>query len=207
MKSLYLFLFLITMLNTNSNAQKKRAIDRFRKIIVGDFDNRKQVEEEKKAGKQIHPLAKHVNRIADEKIIDAPARDGFWILEESYYEYPNKPVDSKPYLFFFEAVGDTAVRLIVYKVPASITVSELKNNNQNLKLKFSELTTSPTFKPSIYTAHGKSFKCNAKNDLGNGMTFTLIETLSPKQLNVMELLEKNGKSLVPYDTPIIYDRL
>jgi len=38
------------------------------------------------------------------------------------------------------------------------------------------------------------------------MKFTLIETLGKTRLIVMELLEKEGKRLTPYDTPIIYDR-
>ena len=73
-------------------------------------------------------------------------------------------------------------------------------------MKFEELTTSPTFKPAMYKKEGNAFKTNAKNDLGNGMTFTLTETLTAKNLVVMELLEKEGKRLTPYETPIVYDR-
>lgn len=54
---------------------------------------------------------------------------------------------------------------------------------------------------------GESFSVNHPNDLGNGMKFTLIETLSLSQLEVMELLEKDGQRVTPYDTPIIYKRI
>ncbi|MFZ1524470.1 MAG: hypothetical protein WAT22_06605 [Saprospiraceae bacterium] len=39
------------------------------------------------------------------------------------------------------------------------------------------------------------------------MKFTLIETISATQLIVMELLEKDGRRLTPYETPIVYDRV
>lgn len=187
--------------------KRERAIDQFAQYIVGDFTNQKQVEAEQQAGKQIHPLAKHVNRRADGKIIGALTRDGFWLLEESYYEYPGKPMDSKPYLFFFEAAGDDAVRLIVYKFPEGLPVESLKNSNADLKMNFSDLKLSPTFKGALYTRKGDTFSTNTPNDLGNGMTFTLIETFTKDQLQVMELLEKNGQRLTPYDTPILYDRV
>ena len=51
------------------------------------------------------------------------------------------------------------------------------------------------------------FYINAPNDLPNGMKFTLIETISATQLIVMELLEKDGRRLTPYETPIVYDRV
>lgn len=187
--------------------KNERAIDQFAQYIVGDFTNQKQVEAEQKAGKQIHPLAKHVNRRADGKIIGAPTRDGFWLLEESYYEYPGKSMEAKPYLFFFEAAGDNEVRLIVYKFPEGLAAESLKNSNADLKMNFSDLKLSPTFKGALYTRTGNSFSTNSPNDLGNGMTFTLIETFTKNQLQVMELLEKNGQRLTPYDTPILYDRV
>ena len=59
----------------------------------------------------------------------------------------------------------------------------------------------------IYTLADDKFTVNHPTDLGNGMTFTLIETLAKNRLEVMELLEKNGKKLTPYETPIIYERV
>ena len=204
-----LLLILITSglsLTALSQTGKKRAIDQFEACIVGDFSNQKQVAAERRAGGQIHPLARHINRRADDKIRNVPASDGFWLLEESYYEYPGKPVDAKPYLFHFEAVGDTAVKLTVYKFPAGLAVNTIKNDNAELVINYSDIQPSPTFKPAFYSRVGKTFRTKATNDLGNGMTFTLTETFTRKQLVVMELLTKNGQKLTPYDTPIVYDR-
>ncbi len=184
-----------------------RAIDLFETCITGDFDNREQVEAERKAGQQVHPLAIHVNRRADAKIKGAPKRDGFWLLEESYYTAPGKDkIDEKPYLFFFEAEGETGVRLWVYQWPKTMPASAIKNANADLSFAFADLTLSPTFKSAVYALRDGKFYLDAPNDLGNGMKFTLRETLSKDRLEVMELLEKNGQRLTPYDTPIIYLR-
>ncbi len=188
-------------------SRPSRLIDRFETHITGDFSNQKQVDAELRAGRQIHPLAKHINRRADAKIRHAPPIDGFWLLEESYYQYPGKPLDAKPYLFRFEAAGDTAVKLTVYKFPAGLPVDSLKNDNQRLVMDYKDLVASPTFKPTFYRLTGHSFSTHAVNDLGNGMRFTLTETFTRKKLVVMELLEKNGSRITPYDTPIVYDRV
>jgi hypothetical protein len=67
---------------------------------------------------------------------------------------------------------------------------------------------SPTFQGADYSwdAKKKTFSTISVNDLGNGMRFTLSETFTSQSLQVMELLEKNGQRLTPYDTPILYDR-
>jgi hypothetical protein len=205
--------FISSCNNTQKMQTNTRAIDLFRQVIVGDFDNSKQVAAEIAAGKQIHPLAKHVNRIANSKIegLTIPHIDknlGFWLLEESYYEYPGKPMEIKPYLFYFSQGESNTVKLTVYQFPAGLKKEDIKNSNKNLKIKFTDLKPSPTFKGATYTLEADScFHTNAPNDLGNGMKFTLIEKMCKEQLQVMELLEKDGKRLTPYDTPIIYDRL
>ncbi len=186
-----------------------KLIDLFREVITGDFDNSKQVAAEISAGRQLHPSARHVNRVADAKIDNLPADlNGFFVLEESYYEYPGKPADIKPYLFFFSAETDTSIRLIVYQLPADPDKKMIRNDNAALRLDYALLKPSPTFKGARYIYHpaAGTFTTNTSNELGNGMRFTLIETLSKQQLIVMELLEKNGQRLTPYDTPLVYDR-
>jgi hypothetical protein len=214
MRTVY-FLFSAVLFFSCNNSKKMQAnmrtIDLFREVITGDFDNSKQVAEEITAGKQIHPLAKHVNRIADNKIEGLPIphiQNNFWIIEESYYEYPGKPMDVKPYLFNFSQGENNTVILKVYQFPAGIKKEDIKNSNENLKLKFTELVPSPTFKGAVYTYNkvDNTFTTNAPNELGNGIKFTLTETLGKDKLIVMELVEKEGKRLTPYDTPIIYDR-
>ena len=211
-----IFTFAVLILFTSSckisnalNKQPMRAIDLFKTYITGIYDNHKQVEAEKKAGKQIHPFAKHVNDIANAKIKNLPKKlNGFFILEESYYTYQGKPMEVKPYLFFFEDVAADKVRLHVYQLPADIPKEQVTNANKNLFFDFNTLKPSPTFGTADYVfENGDTFKTNAPNELPNGMRFTLIEKFTPNKLEVMELLEKDGKRLTPYDTPILYERV
>jgi hypothetical protein len=184
------------------------SIDLFKRYIVGDFNNQRQVDEEVKNGKQTHPLAIHVNRIFDAKMTNKPKVNGFWILEESYYTKPGQSiVEDKPYLFLFEAAEDDRIKLTPYTLPKDQPTSWYKNSNPSLTLDFLNLTPSPTFKSAYYIRDNNEFKLNAPNELPNGMKFTLIETISAEELVVMELLEKDGKSLTPYSTPIVYDRV
>lgn len=193
--------------NTSRKMGKITAYDYFKEVLCGTFDNKNQVEIERKNGKQVHPLAKHVTAIADAKIKNLPADlNGYFILEESYYTYEGKPIEIKPYLFFIERVSDTQIRLSSYTMPAAISKNDIRNDNTAFSLDFKEISVSKTFKPAIYTLTDKQFTVNHPTDLGNGMTFILIETLTKNRLEVMELLEKNGKRLTPYETPIIYER-
>jgi hypothetical protein len=210
----YIALASIILVFTNCNNSKKMqttftSINLFKEIITGDFDNATQLADEIKAGKQIHPLAKHVNRVADNKIKNLPKDDNsFFILEESYYIYPGKPMDVKPYLFKFTGLENNTVLLSVYQLPKEIDKKDIRNDNEKLFFDYNELTTSTTFKGATYEFNElkKTFNTTSINDLGNGLTFTLTETLSKNKLIVMELLEKEGKKLTPYDTPIVYDR-
>ena len=213
-KTIFTFFMCIALLNACKMPQvlsKKnmRAIDLFKTYITGDYDNHKQVDAEKAAGKQVHPFAKHVNRVANDKFKNLPDKlNGFFLLEESYYTYQGKPTEIKPYLFFFEDFAADKVRLHVYQLPADIPKEQVTNDNKNLVFDYKTLQPSPTFKATDYVfENGDTFKTNAPNDLPNGMRFTLIETFTPNKLSVMELLEKDGKRLTPYDTPILYERL
>lgn len=200
-------LFFLLGCGTAKNiAVQKTAIEKFRDYITGKVDNRQQVEEELKAGKQVHPLARHANGVIDDKISNLPAgRKGFFILEESYYDYPGKPTEIKPFIFYFEASGDKEVRLTVYQVPPDTDKTKMKNDDPDLKLDFHQLKPSATFKGAVYSLKKDGcFYTNAPNDLGNGMKFTLIEKICRNEWEVMELLEKNGTRLTPYETPIIY---
>ncbi len=180
----------------------------YKNYIQGDLDNIEQVNTEIKSGKQIHPYAKHVNRLLDSKIKNLPQNyNGFYILEESYYTYPNKPMEEKPYLFWFEKTNKGQIRLHSLQIPKNIDKKNLKNDNKKLSLNYTDLVDSPTFKPAIYTKKSNGFYIKAPIDLPNGMKFTLEETIGKESFEVMELLEKGGKSVTPYSTPIIYKRL
>ncbi len=202
-----LFIVLATACNTTKNLPKMTAYDYFKDVLCGTFDNQNQVEAERKTGKKVHPQAKHVTALATPKIKNLPTDlNGYFILEESYYTYEGKPMEIKPYLFFIEKVSDTQIRLSSYSMPTDIAKADIRNDNPNFSLDFKAISVSKTFKPAIYTLADGTFTVNHPTNLGSGLTFTLIETLTKNRLEVMELLEKNGKRLTPYETPIIYDR-
>jgi hypothetical protein len=192
------------------NAQPAKEFEVYKSYIQGDLDNREQVEAERKAGKQVHPYAKHINRLADDKIRNKPANyEGFYILEESYYVYPDKPQDTvvKPYLFWFKEEGGR-VKLHSMQFPKDILVKDIRNDNPKLGFEYNDLKLSPSFKPALYTfqAESQSFYIKAPNEFPGGV-FTLEETIASDGFSVMELLVKDGKQITPYSTPILYRRM
>ena len=202
-----LFLLVATACNTTKTLPKMTAYAYFKDVLCGTFDNQNQIEAERKTGKQVHPQAKHVTALATPKIKNLPTDlNGYFILEESYYTYPDKPMEVKPYLFFIENVSDMQIKLSSYSMPTDIPKADIRNDNPDFSLDFKTISVSKSFKPAIYTLADGTFTVNHPTNLGNGLTFTLIETLTKNRLEVMELLEKNGKRLTPYETPIVYDR-
>jgi hypothetical protein len=199
-------LFFSTSLQAQSGNQ---LLNTFKKYITGDFDNSAQVIAEISSGKQMHPLAIHVNRIADAKIINKPANlKGFFVLEESYYLLEGKSIDVKPYLFLFEEGYNNTIQLTTYQLPLQLEKSSIRNDNPELQFDFQQLKPSPTFKGAVYTWDNrkKTFHTNTPQDLPNGLRFTLIETFTANTLSVMELVEKDGKRLTAWDSPILYKR-
>ena len=201
-------LLLLTGYHASAQNHSGEMLNRFKQYITGDFDNANQVMEELKAGKVIHPLAIHVNRVADEKVINKPTNlAGFFLLEESYYLTEGKPSEAKPYLFLFSQVNNDVIHLTTYQL-TGYKKEALRNDNPSLQFNYDSLVPSPTFKGADYrwNAKEKTFSTISVNELGNQMRFTLTETFSAKTLWVMELLEKEGKSLTAYSTPIRYER-
>lgn len=187
-----------------------KPFDLYKQYIQGDLDNSAQIADERKAGKQVHPFAKHVNRILDAKITNKPANyQGFYILEESYYVYPEKPQDTvvKPYLFWFTEENG-AVKLHSLQVPKNISPKDLRNDNAALTFDYNDLKLSPTFKPATYSFDkaSESFYIKAVNEFPGG-SFTLEETIAKDTFTVMELLIRDGKQITPYSMPIIYKRI
>jgi len=198
--------------SVNVEAEKTKEMtefERFKQYIVGDFDNQQQIDEEIEAGKQIHPYAKHVNRAANDRIDNLPEDfKGFFVIEESYYKYPEQDTILKPYLFLFEETKEGKVQLTNFKLPEDLDKTKVRNDNPDLQFDYNTLEVSPSFKPVTYRyKEGEGFYLKAPNDLPNNMRFTLEETIAEETLTVMELLEKEGKSLTPYDTPLLYKRL
>ncbi len=194
--------------------EQEAPIHIFKKYIAGNFNNDLQVKAELANNKQIHPYAKHINRVLTTKQLVIPSAisnstNNFYLLEESYYTYPGKPQEVKPYLFYFYAKGKDSVGLTVYQIPSRYTKESFTNNNPNLQLDYKELIPSSTFSGATYyyDKATKHFTTTSTHVLNGNMQFTLTETITPTQLIVMELLTKDGKQLTPYNTPIVYDRV
>jgi hypothetical protein len=204
-----MFLLASSFFMTQANAQipDNHPIHLFRTYITGDFDNQRQVDAELKEGKQIHPYAKHVNRVADSKIDNLPAQlNGFFLLEESYYKYAEGDTIIKPYLFFFEALPEGQVKLYSMQLPQDVPPKDIRNDNHALRFNYQTLRPSPSFKPAVYTQTERGFYIKAPNEFPGG-SFTLEETIGKDRLEVMELLIRDGKQVTPYDTPLIYERI
>ena len=184
-----------------------RILKRFTEILCGILDNQKQIDEERAAGKQIHPYAKHVTAVCDHKIINRPTdHEGLYILEESYYIYPGKEMDIKPLLFYMRSDGHQKALLQSVQIPEKFDKAEVINDNEDLIFDFNELTIRP-FGVAEYTlGEDGAFTVDHEADMGGGITFRLTETLNDEGLTVMEMVKKDGVQLTPYNTPILYKR-
>ncbi len=184
-------------------------LKRFTEILCGTLDNAAQIEAEKKAGKQVHPYAKHVTAVCNHKIINRPKNhEGIYILEESYYIYPGKEeVELKPLLFYMRSDGERRALLQSVQIPEKFTKKASTNANEDFIMDYNDLVFRP-FGVAEYTLQETNqFTVNHIADMGNDITFQLIETLSDDGLDVMELVRKNGVKITPYDTPIEYRRV
>lgn len=176
--------------------------------LTGNFDNAIQVAAEQAAGRQLHPFASHVNRVADDKILHKPETfNGFFLLEESYYIWPDGREQIKPMLFYFEPYGENRCRLTSFQLPVYLAMESVRNDNDSLLFDYTKLVPSLGFRGADYfLEQDLCFYTDSLHDFGNGMQFRLTEKLSPFQLVVMELLIQDGIQITPYQTPIIYER-
>ena len=184
-----------------------KVLKRFTDILCGTLDNQAQVDKERAEGNQVHPYAKHVTDICNHKVINRPeGHEGIYVLEESYYTYPGKAMDIKPLIFYLRSDGKSKVFLESIKAP-HLDPKTITNANDDLILDYNKLEVGP-FGAAEYTLQvTDQFTVNHIGDIGNGMTFQLIETLSDGHLSVMELVRQDGVKLTPYDTPIDYIKI
>lgn len=181
----------------------------FKKVIVGDFNNSAQIQEQKNNGKITHPFAKHINRICNDKIINLPDNfQGIFVIEESYYTFlDTNRTNILPHLFLFEETENSEVKLISYEIPKSINKNDFTNSNENLKIDFNELEVSEKFNPMTYKyTNDKEFYGRSLSNFGPDTTFLLEETLSENKFEVNEILKKGDRVLVGFNSPIIYIR-
>ena len=187
---------------------KSNGIDLFERIIVGVFHNQKQIDQERTAGKQLHPFAKHVTEIITHRVHNVPSDfNGTLILEESYYDYPDKEQEIKPLFFKVtpNAANDIYLESIV--IPEHMDKRKVVNANPDLSFDFRELQINQKFGKAEYKGMGDFMIANHLCDFGGGVSFNLTELLTLDTLYVLEMAKKDGHALTPYDTPIIYNRI
>lgn len=184
-------------------------LDLFIQYLTGDFDNNIQVTKEIEKGNQIHPEAVHIIRECNDKITNLPNNfGGRFVIEESYYTKPDKSKLIAPHLFLFELNDNGNVQLKSYQIPKDYTKEEFTYDNKDLKFDFNKLELSHNFGIMEYDfSEQKGFYGSLRNELGKDIVFTLTETISKDTLEVMELMEKGGIRLTPYDSPIVYNRV
>lgn len=183
--------------------------DIFKKVIVGNFDNLEQIENEKNEGKIIHPIARHINKICNDKIENLPTDfKGIFVIEESYYtNVTTNKTNILPHLFLFEETESGQVKLTSYEIPKGILKKDFTNSNKSLKIDYKKLVISTKFTPMIYQyKENEGFYGKSYNEFEKGMTFLLEETLSENKFEVKEILKRGNQILVGFSEPIIYKR-
>lgn len=185
----------------------EKVLKKFAEILCGTLDNQAQIDEEIAAGKQIHPYAKHVTAVCDQRIRNRPAdHPGIYILEESYYIQPGQSeVQLKPLFFYVTASGEDTALLHSMQVPEHYDPKEVVNTNDALFFDWSTIVARP-WGPAPYIWHEdkQCFTTDHEDPIGPDMTFRLTETLKDGELFVMECIKKNGVQITPYNTPIHY---
>lgn len=181
-------------------------LERFITYLCGDFDNQDQIAEEMKNNHLQHPLATHRNHIINDHIDHLPMDfQGYFILEESYY-VDEQGTKAQPHLFLFQANTNGNVELLSYEIPKAFNQNTFVYHD-DLRLDYSELTLSATFKPMEYIEKEGVFFGESENQFNPAVTFLLRESIGPEELSVKETLLVNGKRTMGYDTPILYKRI
>jgi len=181
-------------------------LNEFINILVGDLDNRAQVEEEKEKGQQIHPYAKHITRDCTHIVRHLPKNlEGRYILEESYYTYPDQEMIVKPLLFYIRQ-KENSVLLNSIGVPARLDPIDVINANKDLYFDYDEMIPKEAFGDAVYVydPNENCFRVDHFCTLAPGFDFRLTERLSHEGLQVMETWTKDGVVTTPYTTPLIY---
>ncbi len=179
----------------------------FLKYLCGEFNNNKQVEAEEKEGKVIHPKAKHINNICNHKIKNLPEDfNGFFVIEESYYEQGNFK-NILPHLFLFTENSEGKVVLTSYDLPKNISKEDFRNNNESLFMDYNELKISEKFNPMTYEFINNGFEGKSVSHFTPETTFILNERTEEKTLYVSEIFKKNDKITFGFEEPIIYNKV
>lgn len=182
-------------------------LQQFIRMLIGRFSNEEQLGKMSDEEREGFPLARHVNTIVNDDIVNLPNElGGYFILEESYYTLKGK-TSSSPHLFFFSEESGK-VKLTSYDLPKDIDKSMLTESDfKTLKLDFADIKPSEKFTPAIYENKDGVWEGGSESWFTPVLKFTLYEKFSNDYLEVSETMEMNGKRTFGYDLPIIYKRV
>ena len=175
--------------------------------LCGVFSNENQIKEELALGEQKHPKAKHVNGICNDKIINLPSDfNGYFVIEESYYEQGNRK-NILPHLFLFTLNEDNNVVLTSYDIPTDISKEDFRNDNENLVMDYEKLKISSKFNPMVYVEKDGVYEGKSISNFTAETEFTLEEKIENNKMYVSEVFRKNGKVTFGFIDPIIYEKI
>ena len=178
----------------------------FIKDLCGEFTNENQIRKELESGKVIHPKAKHINGICNDKINNLPENfDGYFVIEESYYEQ-GKFKNILPHLFLFTLNENGNVVLTSYDIPGNISKDDFRNNNENLVMDYNELKISSKFTPMVYKDNNGVYEGCSVSNFSAETEFTLNERIENGKMYVSEVFRKNNKITFGFVDPIIYEK-
>lgn len=179
-------------------------LEKFIGILCGEFNNDEQVLKEKEEGKIVHPKAKHINSVCNEKIINLPESfEGYFVIEESYYD-TGKAKNILPHLFLFTLNENNNVVLSSYELPEGVSKEEFRNDNKDLVIDYNKLLKSEKFTPMEYKEINDEFVGESLSTFGPGITFELKESMKKGELHVSEVFKRNGTITFGFVDPIIY---
>jgi len=179
----------------------------FMEMICGTFENIAQYTREARDGSIIHPKAKRIIGLCNDKIMNLEnSFQGFFVLEESCYETEEKTTVFH-HLFLFDVNEQGKIRLTSYEAPSTIDKEKLTNSNKDLQLDFKQLKISEKFTPLLYEEANGEFFGKSISFFSPVTKFTLSMRITPHKMFVNEVFENNGKRMLGYDEPIAYEKL
>ncbi|MDO5518787.1 MAG: hypothetical protein Q4F66_14620 [Clostridium sp.] len=184
-------------------------LNKFINNLCGKFDNSEQIKDQISAGTITHPKSKHINGICNDKIKNLPESfNGYFIIEESYYENGNFK-NTLPHLFLFTLNEDNKVVLTSYEIPSDIKKEDFRNDNEDLVIDFNTLKKSEKFTPMTYNynQHSDEFTGESLSFFTPETKFLLKETVKNNTMYVSEVFYKNDKITFGFEDPIIYKKI
>lgn len=179
-------------------------LDNFIEVLCGEFNNDEQISIEEKEGNVIHPKARHINGVCNEKISNLPDDfNGYFVIEESYYD-TGKVKNILPHLFLFSLNENNNVVLTSYELPEGVAKEDFRNNNDELTMDYRKLIKSEKFTPMEYVHENGEFKGESLSTFGPGITFELKESMKKGELHVSEVFKRNGTITFGFVDPIVY---